>query len=146
MKILYCFIKRQRTSAARCIIMPTSLKIFTGKSIAIKISFAPETPFAFFIPINHYCNKFNASYTLWIIYEAFGIAGFHLESYQVRFWNNKQHSVVFVKNFHPVYQYMANKTHPVLQKIIKKLIMYMHVFKTPFFQIGNKIMYCRSCR
>src|SRR5678815_5581692 len=105
--------------------MPASFKIFPRKSITIKISFAPKTPFSFFIPVDHYRNKFDASYTLRVIYEPLGIPGFYLESYQVRFWNNKQHCVVFVKNFHPVHQYMADKTHRVLQEIIKKIIMHL---------------------
>src|SRR5688572_27785080 len=125
--------------------MPAALKIFACKRIAIKIAFASEAPFPLFIPVNYDSNKFNALNALRIIYEPLCIAGSHLVFQQVRFWNSDQNSIVLIKNFHLVQQYMPYKSHPVLQEIIEKFIMHMHVFKPSFLQVSNKFVYRCCC-
>ena len=89
--------------------MSPAFKIFTGKSIAIKITFAPETPFSFLIPVYNQGHQFNTLNGLRIIYKSFRITGFYIIFQQISFWNGNQCSIIFIKNFHPVQQYMAGK-------------------------------------
>src|SRR5687767_6427188 len=99
--------------------MPPTLKIFAGKGITIKVTLTAKTPFTLFIPIDYNGNKFNSLDALRVIYKPFCVAGFYVIFKEISFGYGQKHSIIFIKNLHPVLQYMSNETQPVFQEIIK---------------------------
>ncbi len=104
--------------------MSAPFKIFAGKGITVKLTFAPETPFSFLIPVNNQCHQLNALYGLGKINKSFGIAGSYLVFLQVIFRTSNEDCIILIKHFHPVQQYMTRKPEPVFQEIIEEFIMH----------------------
>ncbi len=82
--------------------MSATVKMLTGKGIAVKRTFAAERPFAFFITINNKACQYNALYGKRIIYQTFGITCFNAIFKKVRLRYADECRIIFVKNLHPV--------------------------------------------
>src|SRR5206468_11761658 len=102
---------------ARCIEMSAAIKIFSGKTVAVKISFASKRPFSFFITVNHATHQFNSLYGEWIVDQSFRVTGFDLVFEQFHFGNIDQGCIELVKYFHLVGEHMTQEAQSVFQEI-----------------------------
>ena len=69
--------------AASRIEMASPVEMGAGKSITIKVTFAAEAPFSFFVPVNHNAGQFYALDAQGIIDQTLRIAGFYLVAEQI---------------------------------------------------------------
>src|SRR4051812_25100321 len=98
--------------------MPASIKIFSCKTVAVKLAFAAERPFSFFIPVYHTSYQFDALYGKRIIHQAFRITRFYFIFQQFQLRHIDEGGVQLIEYFHAVGKDMAQEAQAVLEEIV----------------------------